>query len=504
MESLRRFGTTMHEFWRGVVEWRSPASGPYLMIVNIAFWSAALYCSELVQLRLLWSIAAGVVGWDILLAPTHEHSIATHIALWPVQSIWRLASIKTATARKRLYNSVRYRYKFFAASFLSTKPVATGTVFLAVGCLLVNPVWNYYEVNQKIANGALYCGKKAADVATVSLGAIWHAIKSAAVKTGNAIKNGVYSIMTGIKNGAIYVVTSIRNGVVYVVTAIKNGVVGVVMAIKNGINGVLYIVTGIKDGFCWIGRGIKNGVLATIYGIKNGIQATARYIADLCCRIANWIHMRIIEPTKNGIYAIGRWLRYWFCAYWWPDLKQWMKIRIGEPLRRAFNYFCYGLMYVFCGYWIPPVKAFLGKWFGRFKDFLVAQIRRLGGYLHETVVVPTKNYFRRKFDEFRSWLRQFLHRIALSIRYFRRKFDEFRSWLRQFLHRIALSIRCVDDSDVELEGMLPDEITEEIEKAADGSESEDSLLDLAPTVPPDGLRNHGFIPDQCAVCNSYF
>ncbi|VDM80831.1 unnamed protein product [Strongylus vulgaris] len=45
-----------------------------------------------------------------------------------------------------------------------------------------------------------------------------------------------------------------------------------------------------------------------------------------------------------------------------------------------------------------------------------------------------------------------------------------------------------DDSDVELEGMLPDEITEEIEKAADGSESEDSLLDLAPTVPPDVLE----------------
>lgn len=53
--------------------------------------------------------------------------------------------------------------------FCSSCPCAifgTATDFL-VGCLLVNPVWNYYEVNQKIAYGAVCCGRKAADVATV-------------------------------------------------------------------------------------------------------------------------------------------------------------------------------------------------------------------------------------------------------------------------------------------------------------------------------------------------
>lgn len=36
-----------------------------------------------------------------------------------------------------------------------------------MGCLLVNPVWNYYEVNQKIASGGKFCGRKVAEGATV-------------------------------------------------------------------------------------------------------------------------------------------------------------------------------------------------------------------------------------------------------------------------------------------------------------------------------------------------
>ncbi|CAJ0597376.1 unnamed protein product [Cylicocyclus nassatus] len=549
MESLHRVGTNMYEFWRGMIEWRSPASGPYLMLVNMVFWSAALYCSELVQLRLLLSIAAGVVSWDILLAPTHERSIAMHILLWPIQSIWRTLSVCGC-----LYSSQQLKLQQLERACIAA--------YATVGCLLVNPVWDYYEVNQKIANGAVYCGKKTADAATIVIvrpmlqiyqvlkyivllqfvPPVWRAIKSAAARTGTAIKNGYNNVMNGIKKGAIYVVMSIKNGVVRVVAAIRDGFVYVVTTIKNGIiyvatsikNGVLYVVTSIKNGICWVGRGIKNGVLATVFGIKNGIQATARYIADLCCRMGNWIHMYIIEPTKNGIFAVGRWLRYWFCAYWWPDLKEWMKIRIGQPLQRVFNYFCYGLMYVTCGYWIPPLKSFLGKWLGRCKDFIMAQMRRLGGYLHETVVVPAKNHIRQKFDEFRSWLRQFLHRIAVSIRdsilwpicllfvdagreltllmyrlllrpildyvYGRYKILE-TGILVNFLGPVCDTIvknipeksPFCDDSDVELEGMLPDEISVDLDQAAGGSESEDSLLELAPPAAllPDVLEEEG-------------
>ncbi|KAK6020307.1 hypothetical protein OSTOST_05182 [Ostertagia ostertagi] len=154
MESVRTFSTTVHEFWRSVVEWRSPASGPYLMLVNVAFWAAALYCSELMQLRILLSLAAGVIGWDVLLSPTHERSIATHVALWPVQSIWRTLSVCGC-----LYSSHQLKMQE-----LETACIAA---YATVGCLLVNPVWDYYEVNQKIVYGSKFCGRKMADAATV-------------------------------------------------------------------------------------------------------------------------------------------------------------------------------------------------------------------------------------------------------------------------------------------------------------------------------------------------
>ncbi|VDO66857.1 unnamed protein product, partial [Haemonchus placei] len=337
MESVRTFSSTVHEFWRGVVEWRSPASGPYLMLVNIAFWSTALYCSEFVQLRILLSLAAGVVGWDVLLSPTHERSIATHVALWPVQNIWRTLSVCGC-----LYSSHQLQMQQ-----LETACIAA---YATVGCLLVNPVWNYYEVNQKIVHGSKY-------LIVRPLQAVYRALK-------------------------------------YVV---------LLQFVPRKFNTVFFFIFPCND------------------------------------LLVMKISLNIITPTKNFFYAVGRWLRYWFCAHWWPDLKLWIKEKIvdglpssllnfyfifsliscllffllsclshhmliGGPLRRAFNYFCFGLMYVFCA------------WLRRFKDYTMIQLRRLGGFLHRTVVVPTKSFLRQKFDEFRGWLRRCLHRLAVAIR----------------------------------------------------------------------------------------
>ncbi|KAK6028731.1 hypothetical protein OSTOST_05181, partial [Ostertagia ostertagi] len=199
---------------------------------------------------------------------------------------------------------------------------------------------------------------------------------------------------------------------------------------------------------------------------------------------------------------------------------------IGEPVRRWFNYFCFGLVYVFCGHWIPPLRTWLGAWLRRFKDFAVVQLRRLGGFLHRTVVVPTKNFLWKKFDEFRGWLRRCLHRLAVAIRdsvlwpicvlvvdvgreltqlmyrvmlkpildyvYQRYKIIE-TAILIYFLGPVCDTIvknipeksPFCDDSDVELEGMLPDEITDEIEEmaVAGETEGEDSLGEIEPPSP---------------------
>ncbi|RCN49604.1 hypothetical protein ANCCAN_04376 [Ancylostoma caninum] len=158
-------------------------------------------------------------------------------------------------------------------------------------------------------------------------------------------------------------------------------------------------------------------------------------------------------------------------------------------------------------------------------------MRRLGGFLHRTIVVPTKNYLRRKFEEFRAWLRQFLHRVAVAIRdsilwpicvlvvdagrelslllyrlllqpvldylYQRYKIIE-TAILIHFLGPVCDTIvknipeksPFCDDSDVELEGLLPEEIGDEIEQvAAAGSEGEDSLADFEPPSPLDEEEN---------------
>ncbi|KAE9417619.1 hypothetical protein Angca_000124, partial [Angiostrongylus cantonensis] len=422
MDSLRRFWSAVYEFWRSTIEWRSPASAPYLMIVNMAFWSTALYCSELVQTRLLLTLAASVVGWDVLLSPTHERNIATHVVLWPLQSIWRTLSVCGC-----LYSSHQLRLQQLETACIA----AYGTV----GCLLLNPVWNYYEINQKIVNGVTICGRKTADVAKLVI---------------------------------IHPLQRVYQAVEYI-------------------------------------------LLLRFIPLKLVYRSILR------------ISETIIEPTKRKFYAFGRWLRYWFCAEWWPDLRLWIKNRIGQPLRRAFNYFCFGLVYVLCGHWISTVRVWLVAWLRCFKDFIMAQARRLRDFIHRTVVVPTKNFFWRKCNELRVWLRQCLHRLALTIRdsllwpicvlvvdigrelcmliyrlllrpvlyYFYQRYKIIETALLIYFlgpvcdtivkHIPEKSPFC-DDSDIELEGMLPDEIIDKDEKVSIyDSESEDSLSDLLPS-----------------------
>ncbi|KAJ1370134.1 hypothetical protein KIN20_031796 [Parelaphostrongylus tenuis] len=354
MDTLRRFGLLVYEFWRSTIEWRSPASAPYLMIVNMGFWSAALYCSELVQIRLLLTLAAGIIGWDVLLSPTHERNIATHVALWPLQSIWRTLSVCGC-----LYSSHQLRLQHLETACI--------TAYGTVGCLLVNPVWDYYEVNQKIVSGAKICVHKTADVTKLviihPLQRVWQAVKYV------LLLQFIPPLWYGFISFLVRIRSSIKDGAIYVVSY-----------------------------------------------IKNSVFMTINYFESLVIRVKVWISETLIEPTKRRYYAFGRWLRYWFCAHWWPDLKLWIRNRIGQPLRRAFNYFCFGLVYLLCGHWIPPVWVWLRAWLGYFKDFMMAQARRLRDFIHRTVVVPTKNYFWRKFNELRAWLRQCLHWVALTIR----------------------------------------------------------------------------------------
>uniref|UniRef100_A0A1I7WZP5 Transmembrane protein n=1 Tax=Heterorhabditis bacteriophora TaxID=37862 RepID=A0A1I7WZP5_HETBA len=141
METIRRFGNKAYEFWRSVIEWRSPVTAPYLMFMNILFWMAALYFDETIQLRVLLSMPIAVFSWDILLSPSYNRNIITHVVLWPIQSFWRHHELRSACL----------------------------TAYTTVGCLLINPVWMYYKVNKKIVNGTSYCVQKITEGAKVSV-----------------------------------------------------------------------------------------------------------------------------------------------------------------------------------------------------------------------------------------------------------------------------------------------------------------------------------------------
>ncbi|PAV82699.1 hypothetical protein WR25_16193 [Diploscapter pachys] len=420
MERLQNFRNSIASFCQSVIEWRSPATAPYLMLINVVFWGSVIYYDEPMQIKMLISLAAGIFGWDVLLTPSHEHSIATHILLWPLQSFWRTFAVGGS-----LYSANSLRKQDLEIAFW--------TAYGALGCLLVNPVWQHYEVNQKIGHVASLTGQKTAEVG---------------------------------KTLIIQPLQAVYSAVKYVVT----------------LQFIPPLWRAIKSFFSNIGGNLKAAFWAIINWWKSLFRA-----------IGNWIDSWIVQPIKNFIYATGRWLRYWFCAHWWPDLKAWMKIHIGQPLKRMFNYFCYGLVYVFCGHWVPP----LADWIG-------AKLKILGAYLHRTVIVPTKIYLKQKFDEFRVWLRSQLHRLALAIRdsvlwpicilmvdvgkevyavlhriilkpifdylYGRYKIVETTALIyflgpvcEKFVNNIPEKNPFCDDSDVELEGMLPDEVSTEAE-----------------------------------------
>lgn len=430
MESVRNFGGKVKEFCQSVVEWRSAATGPYLLAVNSLFWLAAFYCEPLVQSRLLVSIACGVVGWDVLLSSSQEHSIAAHIFLWPVRSLFRTSSVGLAAYS---WNLLRHEH---------LEP-ACWAAYGTVACLLVNPVWRANNVNEKLYNGATACGR---------------------------------TLNQGVTNYIFTPILAVFSAIKYVVTL--QFIPPIWRALKGGVG---------------------NACSTAWNSTKNGCRA-----------VKEWWLRCVIDPVRRAVLAVGRWLRYWFCAHWWPDLKAWMAVTIGDPLKRAFNYVCFCLVYVFCGHWLPP----LGRW-------IRGHLQNFAAFLKRTLWDPTKRWFLAKCEELRLWLRCQLHRLAVAIRdsilwpvcllvvdagkeisllvyrwafkpvidyfYQRYKILETAALIYILGPTCDVIIKNIpeknpfcDESDVELEGMLPEEMSD-VDDVAD--EEEKTNLSLASFLP---------------------
>ncbi|CAD6188237.1 unnamed protein product [Caenorhabditis auriculariae] len=332
MDSIKKAAEAVRLESRKTLEWRSPLTGLYLMLMNSVFWAVSIYCDEKLQEKVFIASAAGIFAWDVLLSPSHENSIIMHILCWPIKSIWRTAAVCGS-----LYSA--------NAIHIEELHRARWTAFATMVCLLINPVWEYHEINSQVYEFSR------------------EAVKTLAWTADVAIVKPVKTVYEWAK---------------YVL--------------------LLQFLPPLWEF-------IKKCAIRTYSSIAGFLNNILLFFKSLFASIYNWIQVQIVERIKRAFRYVTSWLRYWFFAEWWPDLKLWLIVKVGHPLRRAFNYICYGLVYVFCGYWVPP----LTRW-------VLEKLKRLGGFINRTTVQPTLRFLKRQFDNFRLWLRNKLHQLALAIR----------------------------------------------------------------------------------------
>ncbi|VDM10708.1 unnamed protein product [Wuchereria bancrofti] len=430
-----------------VIEWRSAATAPYFM------WSV-FYLDKGTQLRLLISFAAGIFSWDILLSSTYDRSILFHILIWPIRNVLRTASVVMAL----------YSAKFL---YFTEFEKACWSAYSAVALLMINPVWLYYQIPQKI-NECLYTicitTKYIAQITIISpfcsfyrildytvrlkwLIAILEKIteellrikatirsihvstitnlcagKNAMLNITNStlfnLKNSILcTLIIGMKNSNVYFTVAITNGIVFIVMTTRNGIVFIITFFKDGIffgyltlkNGLIDMILQLKHSLIVAFIKSKDALYYTIITVKNYIHNTfvtvQNSIFNFFSALMRWIKMKIVEPIQNAFRAFIQFLQYWLCAHWWPSLKSWFILNVIFQLQLLFNYFCLGIVYIFCGYWFNPFIAFLSKYFKYFYD-----------YFQLYVLNPLKIWIGCQIDKALIYIKRLLRNLAIRVR----------------------------------------------------------------------------------------
>uniref|UniRef100_A0A7E4VLR6 Bestrophin homolog n=1 Tax=Panagrellus redivivus TaxID=6233 RepID=A0A7E4VLR6_PANRE len=137
MDYLRRAYASTSSFCRSVIEWRSPATVLYVLAVNGLFWSIVFYTNRETQVQCLLATAGTIILWDILLAPTHNRSVAAQIVQWPIQDAFRTTGFISAMGAVRQLKFDEEEQAFWLATISAVS-------------LLVGPVYKYNEITSKI------------------------------------------------------------------------------------------------------------------------------------------------------------------------------------------------------------------------------------------------------------------------------------------------------------------------------------------------------------------
>ncbi|CAG9537136.1 unnamed protein product [Cercopithifilaria johnstoni] len=454
MEIIRNGCCSIKSFVSSVIEWRSAATAPYFMFINSIFWWSVFYLDTGAQLRLLVSFAAGIFSWDILLSSTYDRSILFYILTWPMRSVLRTSGVAMALCSAQFL----YRTEFEKACW---------TAYSAVALLMINPVWVYHQVPQKI-NECLYTAcittKYVAQITIISplysfyriveyivklrwLTAILEKvkkellrIKAAARNTyvaavdklcagknailsvtnsilfsiGNFMSCTIYGFKIAIRNGVMYAVTTTRNGIVCAITSTKNGIISIIMFLKNG------ILFGSLT--------LKNGLIGGILQLKNCLI--------MCLNKSRNAFYHAVTITKNYIRYTLVTIKNSILNFFSAAVK-WMKTEIVEPVRNAFHAVVQFLRYWLCAHWWPNLKSwfvlhivsrlqllfnyfcfgivyvFFGYWMNPFITFLSRHFRRFCAYFQQYVLNPFEIWIGHQIDKALLYIKRMLHSLAM-------------------------------------------------------------------------------------------
>ncbi|VIO90042.1 Uncharacterized protein BM_BM2796 [Brugia malayi] len=457
MEIMRNGYCAIKSAILAVIEWRSAASAPYFMFINSAFWWSVFYLDKGTQLRLLISFAAGVFSWDILLSSTYDRSILCHILTWPIRSVLRTASVVMAL----------YSAKFL---YLTEFEKACWSAYSAVGLLMINPVWLYYQIPQKI-NECLYTvcitTKYIAEITIISpfckfyrildyiirlkwliailekimeeLLRIKATVRSIYVATitklcvgKNAVLNVTISTLFNLKNFILCTVYEFRmaviNGIVFLVMTTRNGILNAIMSTRNGI---VFIITFLKDGIFFGYLTLKNGLIGMILRLKH------------CLNVA---FIRSKDALYYTIIAIKNYIHYTFVTVqnsilnFFSALIRWIKTKIVKPIRNACRAIIQFLQYWLFAHWWPSLKSwfilnitlrlqllfnyfcfglvyiFHGYWFNPFIVFLSRYFKCFYNFFQQSILNPVKIWIKHQIDKVLVYIKRLLRTLAIRVR----------------------------------------------------------------------------------------
>uniref|UniRef100_A0A8R1U048 Uncharacterized protein n=1 Tax=Onchocerca volvulus TaxID=6282 RepID=A0A8R1U048_ONCVO len=455
MEIMRNGYCTVKSFVSSVIEWRSAAAAPYLMFINSAFWWGVFYLDKETQLRLLVSCAKKLSSVFLIISRRFAISLQT-----------------TSVAMALTSAQFLYRTEFEKACW---------TAYGAVVLLLLNPIWLYYQVPQKINEcvyttwitmiyvaeitviSPLYSFYKILDyivrlkwliailekikkdllriktttenIYVVTVGklcagknAVLDVIYSAAFNIENFISQTIYEFRMGVKNGIIYGVTTIKNRILYTITATKNGIVYAVTSTRNG---MISIIMSFKRGILSGSLALKNGIIIGILRLKNylimGFSNSRDAFYYTVITVKNYI--------RSALIAVQNLILNCFSI-----IVKWIKTEIVEPIQNAFRRVIQFLQYWLCAHWWPSLKSwFIQHVMSRlqllFNYFCFGIVYVSCGYWVDPFVAFLSKHFKRFYAYFE---RSVLNPVKIWIR---RQVDETLEYMKQMMHNLAIKVR---------------------------------------------------------------